>query len=229
MANHKKYIVGNWKSNKTILQIEEWFSIFYRLYKENKNTDLHNTIVVVCPAFPHLFIAKKLRDQYKLPIEIGAQDISPYISGAYTGAVSNDIIKEFAGYVIIGHSERRKNFLEDDHILTQKVTRAEEVGLIPIYCVPDKNTYVPKDTDIMAYEPVWAIGTGKTETPEKADEVALFLKNRFPDSSVLYGGSVSPDSIGGFSTVKNIDGYLPGGASLNPQKFWEIVVHASIF
>ncbi len=229
MANHKKYIVGNWKSNKTLTQVEEWFNIFHRLYKENKNADLHNIIVVVCPAFPHLFIAKKLRDQYKLPIEIGAQDISPYSAGAYTGAVSSNMIKEFAGYVIIGHSERRKNFLEDDHILTQKVTRAKEIGLTPIYCVPDKNTYVPKDTDIVAYEPVWAIGTGKIEIPEKADEVALFLKNRFPESVVLYGGSVSPDNIGGFSTVKNIDGFLPGGASLDPQKFWEIIVHASIF
>lgn len=224
-----KYIVGNWKSNKTILQINEWFNIFHRLYKKNKNTDLNNVKVIICPAFPYLYLARKLRDQYKLPIAIGVQDISPFDSGAYTGAVSGTMIKEFADFAIIGHSERRKNFLEDDNILAQKVIKAKNAGLATIYCVPDRNTFVPKDSDIIAYEPVWAIGTGKTETPEVADEVAKYIKDRIPDSVVLYGGSVNPDNIGNFSGVKHIDGYLPGGASLDPQKFWEIVVNASIF
>ncbi len=229
MTKKKKYIAGNWKSNKTVAQVAEWFGEFHKLSKNDISASFQDKTVIVFPSFLHIPLAVTLRDKYKLPIEIGAQDVSPFTSGAYTGAISADMLSEFVKYAIIGHSERRKNFLENDEVLTQKEARLKEKNITPIYCVPDKDTFVPEDVSIVAYEPVWAIGTGKTESPEIADKVASEIKKKHQECNVLYGGSVSPDNVADFAAVKYIDGFLPGGASLDPRKFWEIIIHASIY
>lgn len=225
MSDAKKYIVGNWKSNKTSVEVEAWFKQFASLFTASKEK-LGNLEIVVCPPYIYLPLANKLQHEFNLPIKIGAQDVSPFQNGAYTGAIFASQIAEFAKYVLVGHSERRSNFHEDDAQLFEKVKRAQEANLEVIYCIQDENTSIPQDVKIIAYEPVWAIGSGKTDTPENADRVAARVKEKHKEAVVIYGGSVNQDNVVGFINTSHIDGVLPGGSSLDPQKFWEIVVCA---
>jgi len=128
--------------------------------------------------------------------------------------------------VIIGHSERRKNFGETDDILAKKVQQAKSAGLKIIYCVPDGNTDVPQGVDVVAYEPVWAIGTGESDTPEHANTVVADIKATSQVHTVLYGGSVTPDNVASFVAQPDIDGALPGGASLNAGTFAALIGNA---
>ncbi len=226
MGDAKKYIIGNWKSNKNSQEVESWFKKIYELYK-NQNFILDNLEIVVCPPFSYLPLANKLLNELSLPIKLGAQDVSPFKNGAYTGAISASQIAEFVQYVLIGHSERRSNFHEDDAQLFEKVKRAKEADLEVIYCIQDENTSIPTGVKIIAYEPVWAIGSGKTDTPDNADRVAAKVKEKHTDAILIYGGSVNQDNVRGFLKTSHIDGVLPGGSSLDPQKFWEIVVNAA--
>lgn len=198
--------------------MEKWFSVFHDLSAGKKP----RAEMVVCPPFVLLPVAGYLISKYQLSLKLGAQNISPFRNGAYTGEVSADMLKEFVSYCLIGHSERRKNFGEDDRMLFEKVKRAKEAGLKVIYCVPDGNTKVPPEADIIGYEPVWAIGTGKTDTPQNANSVAGALKKNYPESTIIYGGSVTPENIVSFVTEENISGVLPGGSSLDPVKFWQM-------
>jgi triosephosphate isomerase len=223
----RKYIIGNWKSNKNLQETGFWFENFSELLLENKQKKLEDIEIVLCPPYVLLPEVKKLVTQYNLPIKLGGQNISPFPNGAYTGEVSASQIKEWVEYVIIGHSERRTNFHEDGKTLFAKVKRANEEGLKAIYCIQDQNTEIPKRVDIVAYEPVWAIGSGRTDTPQSAEKVAQTVKSKNRDALVIYGGSVRGDNVKGFLSCKNIDGVLPGGASLDPLSFWEIIVNAA--
>lgn len=220
---NKKYIVGNWKSNKTEPDIEIWFQIISDKLAPGKNSITQETTVVVCPVYTHLPLVKKLIEKYQLPIHIGAQDISPFDTGAYTGEVAGVQIAQYAEYVLVGHSERRKYFHEDDALLQQKVKQAQFHNLSVIYCVPDDKTAVATGVNIVAYEPVWAIGTGKTDTGENANKVAASIKKSSKVQTVLYGGSVTDLNCNEFLTQKNIDGLLPGSASLDAIKFWNLI------
>jgi len=208
----KLFIAGNWKSNKTIAEARDWLNAFH--------VEATGITVVVCVPYTSLSgMASSL-------FELGAQNVSAFGEGAYTGEVTARQVKELARWVIIGHSERRKNFGETDEILTNKVKRAHEAGLQIIYCVPDENTLVPDGTEVVAYEPTWAIGTGKTDSPENANEVARNIKKKPAVQTVIYGGSVTPDNVKSFVSMDAIDGVLPGGASLDPQKFAQLI-HAA--
>jgi len=222
-----KYIIGNWKTNKNIIEVEDWFKTLASLYSQNQTINLHTVEMVVCAPYVYLSLAKKLRDEYRLPIKLGAQDVSAYGNGAYTGEVSAIQLRELVDFVIIGHSERRNYFGEDDNLLSEKVKRSQEAGLNTIYCVQDENIYIADGVTIVAYEPVWAIGTGKTDTPENANSVAQKVKEKWHGNILIYGGSVTPDNIKSFITTKYIDGVLPGGASLDPNKFWQMSLNAA--
>lgn len=224
---NKKYIIGNWKSNKNIAETQNWFKIFHMLYSQNQTISLENVEIVICVPFTLLPLAKKLCDEYMLPLKLGAQNVSPFGNGAYTGEVSASQISEFAQYVIIGHSERRNNFHEDDKLLTEKIKRANEAKLTPIYCVQDENTFIPDGVVIVAYEPVWAIGTGKTDTPDNANRVVQLIKQKWNSDILIYGGSVTPDNVNSFISTEYIDGVLPGGASLDANKFWGMITNAT--
>jgi triosephosphate isomerase len=137
------------------------------------------------------------------------------------------MVKELADWVLIGHSERRKYFNESDADLATKVEKAHNVGLKVIFCVPDDKTPVPTGVEVVAYEPVWAIGTGKTDTPENANAVVASIKQKTGATTVLYGGSVTAENVATFVSQPSIDGVLPGGASLDPQKYSNLV-HAAI-
>lgn len=208
----KLFIAGNWKSNKTSEEARSW--------AEQVRILESDATIVVCVPFTLLPLMKS--DAFKL----AAQDISPFPEGAYTGEVSARQIKEFADWVIIGHSERRKYFGETDEILFKKVEMAKSAGLQVIYCVPDDKTSVPTNVDVVVYEPVWAIGTGKTDTPDNANAVVASIKSKTNVKICIYGGSVTSENIKSFVTTKFIDGVLPGGASLDPGKFSLLIKEA---
>lgn len=209
-------IVANWKSNKTLVEAKQWLGVYKQQVEENKKT------VVICPPFTLLSAFSQ-----ELPLEqIGAQTVSSFGMGAYTGEINTAQIAEFAAYVIIGHSERREYCREDDALLAEKVKVATQAGLTPIFCVQGNETPVPQGVKIVAYEPIWAIGSGKAETPEHAEEVAAEIMKKNNVEVVLYGGSVSADNVHSFTQMEHIGGVLVGGASLDPHTFSQIIAHA---
>ena len=225
----KVFIVANWKSNKTILQTEEWFQAINNspvtFYQEKKE-------VIVCSPFTLLPKVKELIVNCKLSIVVGAQNISPFGEGAYTGEVNGRQIKELADYVIVGHSERRTNFYENNNLIAQKIDKCFKNKLVPILCVSNLDQIqgstfnVNKQEMLVTYEPLSAIGTGHPDTPENADSIALKIKKELRESSVLYGGSVTSKNVKDFTSMPNIDGVLVGGASLDPLEFLKIIKNA---
>lgn len=212
----KIFIIANWKSNKLATDIDAYGGI------KAESEDLKE--VIICPPFTLLSAFKTLIDEKKIWCKLGAQDISPYTAGAYTGEINGQQIKEFADYVIIGHSERRSNFGESDDVLKKKVEQALDNKLTMIYCIQDQNTFVPEDVSLVAYEPVSAIGTGNPDTPENAEKVAQAVMNKNPHVKfILYGGSVTPENIASFVQQEHISGALIGGASLDPEKFEKLI------
>ena len=223
----KLFIVANWKSNETILQSEEWF----RTVNESHLTvNSEGKEVIVCPPFTLLdLVSSKVKSQ-KLNVKVGAQNISPFGEGAYTGEISAKQIREFAEYVIIGHSERRRNFFENEEIVNQKIEQAVKNNLLPIICVSDINQVGAlklKDVSkvLIAYEPLFAIGSGIADTPENANQMAKNIKD-ITKGNVLYGGSVDSRNVKTFTRMPYIDGVLVGKASLSSSEFLQIIKNA---
>lgn len=242
-------IAGNWKLNKTI---EE--SVLLAKEIKQKSQSVKDLDIMIAPVFTALCpVAQELKGSN---VALGAQDLFWEESGAFTGEVSATLIKD-AGctYVIIGHSERRQYFHETNETVNKKVKAALMQGLIPIVCVGEnlqeretgktfavvedhvRNSLKDFNSDemkkiIIAYEPVWAIGTGKTATPQQAQEVHAFirglLKQMHSDDvsesvRIQYGGSVKPDNAKELMGQKDIDGALVGGASLKADSFMGII------
>lgn len=232
-------IAGNWKMNKTVSE-----SIALALEVRTSLKNVRDREIVICPPFTSLFsVASEIRGSN---ISLGAQNMHFEKEGAFTGEISPLMLKE-AGvkYVILGHSERRHILNESDNMINKKMKSALECGLIPILCVGETNferesELVEKvitrqikeglkgisdlDDTIIAYEPVWAIGTGKTATPKQAQEVHVLIRTiiKDPDIPILYGGSVKPSNINELMVQQDIDGVLVGGASLDAKGFSEI-------
>ena len=216
------FIAGNWKSNKTVAEANEWLSQF-KTHILPLRDQMKNLTIVLCAPFTVLASLKWGIATETLPVTLGAQDVSPFEDGAYTGEVSARMIRDLADWVIIGHSERRHYFGDTEEILEKKVAQAKTAGLHIIYCVPDDKTTIPKDVDVVAYEPIWAIGTGKTDTPQNANEVISHIKANSQIHTVIYGGSVTAENVASFMQEPAIDGVLPGGASLDPEKFARLI------
>jgi triosephosphate isomerase (TIM) len=212
-------LVANFKSNKTSAEAKTWIEEFSNNFKPNDSCE-----VVVCPSFTSLLFLKQYINEQNLPIKLGAQDVSSFSEGAYTGEVNAKQVKELADFVIIGHSERRNNFGENDEILENKVSQAMANGLKVIFCVQDQNQEIPQGVEIVAYEPIFAIGTGNADSPENTQFVARELKKRAP--KVLYGGSVNEENIREFTSLPEVDGVLVGGASLDAKEFSKLVESA---
>lgn len=216
--------------------------------------DIHEIDMVVCPPFTALAQASK--QIISSNIRLGAQNMSQHVSGAYTGEISSVMLKEFSvRYVILGHSERRQFFNETDALVSVKAQAAHAAALRPIVCVGETleerekgitenviETQIRGSLDgieaakipdtVIAYEPVWAIGTGKTATSEQAQEVHAFIRkliaNMFDESTaklvrIQYGGSVKPNNARELMSQPDIDGALVGGASLEARSFTEII------
>jgi len=193
----------------------------------------------VCPPFPYLAqVAERLRGS---PIAWGAQNLSEHAQGAYTGEISAAMLVEFGcRYAIVGHSERRQLYGETDAQAAAKFAAARAAGLTPILCVGEtlQERDAGKTEDVvarqlgavdfkdgvLAYEPVWAIGTGRNATPEQAQAVHAFLRKKVPSQTlILYGGSVKPQNAAAIFAMPDVDGGLIGGASLVAKDFLDIV------
>lgn len=217
------FIVANWKANMTSSEATKWLQRCQISNVIRRPADqISNKDIVICPPFTLLSMMRTQIEERKLPIKLGSQDVSPFPKGAYTGEIAADQLKEFVSYVIIGHNERRKYFREDDQMLANKVDMALASGIVPIYCVQDEHTIVPKGVSIVVYEPVFAIGTGEPDTPDNANSVATGIKEKAGVQTVLYGGSVTPDNVHSFMIMEHIDGVLVGSASLDPVSFGRI-------
>lgn len=210
-------IIANWKSQKTNADVAQWLK---QLHQELPHT------VIVCPSFVHLSQAKQLIAAEQMNLQLGAQDISAYGQGAYTGEVNGTQLREYVSYVIIGHSERRTLLHESDTIVAQKVVQAKKYQLEPIFCIQDAHTPIPEGVSIVAYEPPNAIGTGTPDTPENAAAVANAVKTTAPHAQVLYGGSVNAENVASFTAKESLDGVLVGGASLDPVQFLKLIHNA---
>ncbi len=230
----KLFIIANWKSNKTSLETKDWFQGI-----SNFQFPISNKEIILCPAFTLLSNLKSYivnppagEAGHKSSLKLGAQDISPFESGAYTGEVSAKQIKEFADYVIVGHSERRQHFHETEEIIIKKLEMAQKYQIKPIFCISDisqihnSSFIVPKSNIIIAYEPLSAIGSGQADTPENASNIASQIKKIVGEIPVLYGGSVTSENVASFTKTPYIDGVLVGNASLDAQEFLTIIAHA---
>ena len=230
-------IVGNWKMNKTAAEAVTFVKALKKKVKSK---------VVICAPFTCLdAVSKEAKGSL---VKVGAQNIASEESGAFTGEISAAMIKEFCDYVILGHSERRQHFSEKDAIINKKLKLALAHKLIPILCVGETlaerergNTKSVvsrqlsgalegiKDTSklVIAYEPVWAIGTGKNATAAQAQEAHAFIRTLIHDDAIpiLYGGSVKSSNAAELLSQKDVDGALVGGASLDINEFMEIVKH----
>lgn len=221
------WVIANWKSNKTIAEALDWIS------KVGPNIPKQaNLKVVVCPTFNCLSEVKKAIMVGNFPLMVGSQDLSTFGVGAYTGEEAASLLKELVNLSILGHSERRKNFSETDEMISKKVEQALVNNIIPLVCVQSEETPVPKDCRIIAYEPIWAISTGLTntpgvgraDTPEDANKVASFFKQKYGSKlEVIYGGSVRSDNVKGFVTQEDINGVLVGNAALDAEEFIRII------
>ena len=217
-------IVANLKSYKNESEAKNWLETFKKI--NQSNSDLTQKEIIICPAFTQLFSFSSFFSSNNINVRLGAQDVSPFDQGAFTGEVNAKQIKDFAPYVLIGHSERRRNFGETQDLLAKKVEMALKYGLIPIFLVQGKDNLIPKGVGIIVYEPVFAIGTENPDTPQSADEVSQAIKARGSNFQVLYGGSVEQANVRSFTEKTNIDGVLVGGASLEAEEFLKIIENA---
>lgn len=245
-------IAGNWKLNLDHLQSIAFVQKLAWTLKDAR-LDFRNVDVAVFPPFTDLRSVQSLIAADDFPISYGAQDVSAHDSGAYTGEVSAAFLKALdCRYVIVGHSERRSYHQESNDIVGQKAAAALRHGVTPIVCVGETAedleargasavpveqlvaalTHLPKGADIVvAYEPVWAIGSGKPATPDQAESVAAQLRDAIlaewgqdaaARTRILYGGSVKSGNIASFMREPNVDGALVGGASLVVDEFAKI-------
>ncbi|MBI2315233.1 triosephosphate isomerase [Candidatus Daviesbacteria bacterium] len=212
------WIIANWKSNKTIAEALDWLAQAGPKIPKNPNLT-----VVVCPCFSALSEVKKAIIVGNFPLLVGAQDLSPFGMGAYTGEEPAQILRELITHAILGHSERRQNFGETDEIISQKAAQAKANNITPLICVQGTDILIPQDCELVAFEPISAIGTGNPDTPENANEVAKTLKEKNgQDIQVLYGGSVTADNVQSFLTQSFLSGVMIGKASLDVQEFIKI-------
>lgn len=246
----KKIVAGNWKMN---LDYADGIALFSEIVNMIRDEKKGEQTAIICAPYIHLNSLAKLGGDV---VKIGAQNCHQNDSGAYTGEIAAGMIKSVGcEYVIIGHSERREYFEESDELLAQKTVKALEKGLTPIFCIGetldqrnngsyfevlksqlDKGIFGLSEQDfskiVIAYEPVWAIGTGLTASSEQAQEVHAYIRKEIAEkysvevaelTTILYGGSCNPKNAGELFAQKDIDGGLIGGASLKSRDFVDIV------
>jgi len=235
----RPFIAANWKMNKTLLETSQFLVEFIPEVKDISGVD-----IVIAPPFTAIGIAAAVLRGTN--IFLAAQDVFYEEKGAYTGEISPLMLADLGcAFVIVGHSERRQYFHETDDIVNRKIRAAQKAGLGVIFCIGESleereagKTFavlnreiekgldgVPPEKMVLAYEPIWAIGTGKTATPLQAQEahghirerLNILYGNQSDELCILYGGSVTPDTVDSLMACKDIDGALVGGASLKPE------------
>ncbi len=209
-------LVANFKANKTWDETSQWIDNVGPTANQFAGT------IVICPSMAYVSEASQKIKSASWRIKVAAQDISRFEQGAYTGEVTASQIADQVSFTLIGHSERRQNFGEDDKILETKVKNAKAAGIEPIFCVQDENTMIPEGVQIVAYEPVFAIGTGNPDDPTNVKKIATSLKSK-GNLTILYGGSVAADNAKSFLQKDLVDGVLIGQRSAEAQFFLEIL------
>jgi triosephosphate isomerase len=251
MATRTPLMAGNWKMNLTHAEAVALVQKLAWILADKKH-DHARTEVAVIPPYTDLRSVQTLVDGDRLAIRYGAQDVSAHDSGAYTGEISATMLAKLGcSYVVVGHSERRQYHAESDELVNAKARQAASSGMTPIVCVGEgldvrqageqvPHTlaqvdgslagFTPKEVAslVIAYEPVWAIGTGEVATPEDAQEVCAAIRGRLRETvgdeaaegcRILYGGSVKAANIAGIMAQADVDGALVGGASLQAEEF----------
>lgn len=243
-------VAANWKMNGSLSLVDEMTASLAKVELSE------NTRVIICPSFPYLasFASKQIDCNLNANIALGSQNVSEHEKGAYTGEVSTEMLNEVGvKYVIVGHSERRSLYKETSSLVAHKVAKVLNAGMTPIFCIGESeqeretgqtNTVLASQIQpvideigienfskiVVAYEPVWAIGTGKTASPELAQETHQFIRQFIADVdlevaekvSILYGGSVNAANCKELFAQQDIDGGLIGGASLKVDEFSHI-------
>ena len=255
MSERTPVIAGNWKMHRDHL---EGIQLLQRLAYHLSEEDAEGQDIVICPPFTALRSLQTLIQSDRIPVALGAQDCHPASEGAHTGDVSVPMLARLdVRYVIVGHSERRLHHEEDDTLVARKAAATLKGGLRPIVCVGEgeaaresgkaeevvlgqlRGSLVDVDPSaaeelVIAYEPVWAIGTGRTATPGDAQEMAASIRGALGERygrdvadgvRVLYGGSVKPANIRSLMALEDVDGVLVGGASLSAEDFALIIGH----
>lgn len=250
----KQIVAGNWKMNKSFEEAEDLIIAISERLQEVEYDD-SNKVVILCPPFPFLEMATD--EASESVFAVGAQNVSQFDNGAYTGEISAEMLDSLGlEYCIVGHSERRKYFNETNAVLSQKVDKLLEKEISPIYCcgetIEERNSgkhfdvvrtqieeglFGLNEDDILsvviAYEPVWAIGTGLTATTQQAQEMHAFIRTLLTkkygeqiasEISILYGGSCNPKNAAELFAQDDVDGGLIGGASLKSDDFIEIIL-----
>lgn len=245
-------MAGNWKMNKTVGEAVNMVKAL-----KPAVTDVNDVEILLCPTYTALYaVNNEIKDSN---IKLGAQNLFWESKGAFTGEISPNMLKDSGcSYVIIGHSERRQYFGETNETVNKKTKAAFNAGLIPVVCVGETLEEREKDITfkvietqirgglanltaeeaasvVIAYEPVWAIGTGKTATPDQAQEVHSFIRKLYAELykkdaadkvRILYGGSVNPKNVADLMKQPDIDGGLVGGASLEADSFTQLVKYS---
>ncbi len=257
-----RVVSGNWKMNGSRKEIKKWFQNFFKkveIFEKTNHKDIPD--ILICVPSVYLPFAKQVaaghnKDTESFKILIGAQDCHYEDKGAYTGNLSCNMLKEFAiDYTIVGHSERRQNEKETNEIVAKKAATAIRYSITPIICVGEPTEiresgkhleFIAKqvfestegveiEQAIIAYEPVWAIGSGKVPTTDEIEEMNSYIKKVLSKKSdlqedeitVLYGGSVRAANCAEIARCSSVDGLLVGGASLNGTEFFDIVVKST--
>ena len=213
-----KYFIANWKANKNLSQTQDYINKFVEIVGA-----LEQSKVIICPPYPLIsYVKEKIAGKNNL--HVGAQDLSIFEEGSYTGEVTAKTLQGLVDFVIIGHSERRKNFNETQETVAKKVALAQKYQIEPILCIRNiEDSQAIKDQiKILAYEPVASIGTGMNEDPKKVVDFKKTL-NLKPETVFIYGGSVKSDNANNYLETEEIDGFLIGGASLDPESFKKII------
>lgn len=220
-----KYFIANWKANKNQPEAERWIDAFLKLYQPKEDR-----AVIICPPFPFLVNLKQKISQVK-NLKLGAQDVSRFEQGTYTGEVTAKTLQGLVDYTLIGHSERRKHFSDSNESIHRKISLAKKYQIEPIVCFGDKKDLLNLDSvNFVAFEPPWAISKGYEdsirttikETPQNVLEVKKSL-NLSSNRHFIYGGSVNPSNTPAYLKFDEIDGLLIGAASLDPVSFYKII------
>lgn len=217
----KKLIIANWKAYKNLKEAREWLAVF------NRELLPENVDVVVCPAYP------LLKAFEGVSFKLGAQDVSAHSEGSYTGEVTATQVSEVVDYVIVGHSERRRNFKETDEVAGYKIAQVLAADLTPLVCVSNLESVkyltslkMPTDNFILVYEPLDAISSepgGHAYSVKDVEKFAREAKKFLKNAPLIYGGSVDLENVAEFARSKDIQGVLVGKASLKAKDFLNLI------
>ncbi len=218
----KKYVVANWKSHKTMPEVERWVERFCKIFRP----DPQMKVIIAPPVVYIPTLWRLLQDQGAAHLSLAVQDLSPFPLGNYTGAIAAEMVRGMVDYAMVGHSERRRYFHETDQEIANKVMEAAAAGITPILCldqpyIRSQLAALGEDVPdlIIGYGPVEAIGIDLPQSSEKTARAIQDIQGIVPDNPILYGGSVNSENAGNYMKIPGVSGLMAGSASLGAGEF----------